>query len=1016
MIETSQPYAPTARAARRRRRITAAILVFSVLGSMLHQAGPLFKWEGWLLAKVDWRLWEWYIEDAAISFAYARNWAMGDGLVVFPGGERIEGYSNPLWVALMAVWYLFGVDGFLSSKLMSMAFGAATILISWRIAVDVIDDEESWAPLVAPVVLAATPQFAFWNASGLENSLFNLMLAGGVWRTLVEARKGGFPWSSVFFLGLAVTRPEAIMYSAWGGFLGMVFALRAGRGIRPTIVWLLTFFVPFTAYHAIRYDYFAWAFPNTYYAKLGHKTFRPFAWKSGGWKYLRNFAHDTNGGYFLPVYVLGLVGLQRHRKWLYAAGVSMLAILFCYPGTETLLETSWWPKDLPEPGWWQEGRVWGLLGLALALPLASLGGRGWRGRVMLWGMACITFFFCIRSGGDWMKGFRWMSFVAVPGAVLFAAGVDEVARVAQRYLGRSERPGWTIPSILVTALLVGALLPGWYLHSEWFFKKRETGPFSVQKRVEYSESIMQRVFAEGPIWNLDVDMGAHLYWSKHHMVDMAGLVDTPIAHHDFGQRVFTKEYVFKERKPQFAHVHGGWASNSKIPTFPDWERDYVEIPGYPVSRKTLHVGNHIRRDLLMKPRWRGPRDRQVPFEGNVALAGWTIASDRVSVGKSFFIEVGFRATSSVEVQDVRLVVFLSNEAGGLHAFEVPLGYDWLKPSAWRIDEVFVGRYAPMLAKNLEPGEYDLGFVVMAADGSILKAAPDDVEGDPFPLPEGVVVGGRDGVEARYMDGELRFRGGIVIGGPGTGEKGARSALAASLKAAGAGECPAAERHWRQAWRYIPRAKQWRNKNEGNVAEVLSDCWVQTASNADRDEDKAAALTQARFWNHRSPTLHAAAGRIGTELYDTAMAAKAEGNWAAAYEGFDRAVRANPAMSWARREAEEARDRRLKIDPDTKARLAREREQRMERLREKREAEQAAKKAAAAGPGEALEDDELVEDDSDEGEKPGEGDDEGEVDGADKIKNAVKAVKKAAEGAKKGDLTVGAAEAGGGSAE
>src|SRR5690606_1062934 len=105
------------------------------------QAGPTFYWDGGVPHLKSWRLWEWYVEDAAISFAFARNWAAGDGLVAFPGGERIEGYSNPTWVALMAAWYLVGVDGFLSSKLMAMAFGAATVVLTWRIAVEVIDDD-----------------------------------------------------------------------------------------------------------------------------------------------------------------------------------------------------------------------------------------------------------------------------------------------------------------------------------------------------------------------------------------------------------------------------------------------------------------------------------------------------------------------------------------------------------------------------------------------------------------------------------------------------------------------------------------------------------------------------------------------------------------------------------------------------------------------------------------------------------------------------------------------------------
>ena len=45
-----------------------------------------------------------YIEDAGISFAYARNFVDGEGFATFPGGERVEGYSNALWTFLVAAF------------------------------------------------------------------------------------------------------------------------------------------------------------------------------------------------------------------------------------------------------------------------------------------------------------------------------------------------------------------------------------------------------------------------------------------------------------------------------------------------------------------------------------------------------------------------------------------------------------------------------------------------------------------------------------------------------------------------------------------------------------------------------------------------------------------------------------------------------------------------------------------------------------------------------------------------
>ena len=44
----------------------------------------------------------WLVDDAAISMAYAANWTAGHGLVAQPGLPPVEGYSNFLWVVVLA--------------------------------------------------------------------------------------------------------------------------------------------------------------------------------------------------------------------------------------------------------------------------------------------------------------------------------------------------------------------------------------------------------------------------------------------------------------------------------------------------------------------------------------------------------------------------------------------------------------------------------------------------------------------------------------------------------------------------------------------------------------------------------------------------------------------------------------------------------------------------------------------------------------------------------------------------
>ena len=230
----------------------------------------------------------WYIEDAAISFSYARNWAMGEGLVSWAGGERCEGYSNPTWVLLMALWQLVHVDGFTSSKIMGFAFGAATVPLVAGIAKHVRPDRPAM-PLYAAAFLVGNAQYTIWNASGLENSILNFGLALAVYRALVEQERGRWPISPLAWLLVAVSRPEGIAYAALGGFWQLYWALADGRGVGSSVVWLLLFWGPWSAYNALRYNYFAYWWPNTFYAKEDAGDFQPWGFGTKGWKSIRGW-------------------------------------------------------------------------------------------------------------------------------------------------------------------------------------------------------------------------------------------------------------------------------------------------------------------------------------------------------------------------------------------------------------------------------------------------------------------------------------------------------------------------------------------------------------------------------------------------------------------------------------------------------------------------------------------------------------------------------------------------------
>ena len=637
---------------------------------------------------------EWFIEDAAISFAYARNLASGEGLVAYAGGERVEGYSNFTWVILLALFEAIGLSSFSVAKWLSYGIAAATVPVVYALTREITPSQKAPA-FLAILALAANSQFAHWGASGLENPVFSLLLALALWRTSVEWRTGGWPWSAFFYFLLAITRPEGILYGAFAGFLAMLYTLRNGRGIGPTFRWLFTFFLPWGVYHFWRFSYFSWEFPNTYYGKMNNKEPDPFAWNKRGWRYVRNWAHFNWQGYLLPVYVLGLLGGKQGWRVMAAVATTFIASFAIWFGTFTralfpvfvvctvlmfyaayraekgrprprttilailgglicagALEAArysavtWGGVDTfiteaPTPTWWADVPPYTLLMLAAALPFLSRGSQGSPLRVTCWTLSGVGLFFGIYVQGDWMANWRWMSLIAVPLSVLFGLGATQFASAFQDLFQKRNGLGvlGTAASVVVLGLLAGANI------AQTARAKRDTGPYSVKKRVDYMQTVAKRLHIQERVVDLDVDMGAHMYWSDFAMMDIAGLVDIPMAQHKF-ERPFIEEYVFEEMKPHFAHVHGGWATNSKIPTHAAWRRDYVEIPGYPVGRDAFHIGNHVRKDLIVQPSWDHGDERKVTYESGVTLEGWRLPAGEAAERRTGFANLPAPGSSS----------------------------------------------------------------------------------------------------------------------------------------------------------------------------------------------------------------------------------------------------------------------------------------------------------------------------------------------------------------------------------
>jgi len=119
----------------------------------------------------------WLCDDAYISFRYVRNLVEGHGLVFNPG-ERVEGYTNFLWVLeLAAIWKVVGLRPEVASSLISLLYTAGAIALTAILALRTPFRERRFLVAAGALLcLAASHTFAIWSTSGLETRQFTFLL------------------------------------------------------------------------------------------------------------------------------------------------------------------------------------------------------------------------------------------------------------------------------------------------------------------------------------------------------------------------------------------------------------------------------------------------------------------------------------------------------------------------------------------------------------------------------------------------------------------------------------------------------------------------------------------------------------------------------------------------------------------------------------------------------------------------------------------------------------------------
>ena len=238
------------------------------------------------------------VDDAYIAYRYAENWARGLGLVYNPG-ERVEGYSDFLWVALLAPAARLGGDLVLLSQLVGLACSIASLVLAILALRRVLGVRHPVAEAFVALLIAGSGYVAAWAVGGLEGPLFGLLLLGG-WMA-ASARR--FITAAVCFAALAITRPEGMIIALGVAALAAASAVRHPTARRAAWISIAVVTVV-AAYEIWRFAYYGpHLLPNAVRAKVGFN----------GAQLLRGTLYVTER--FLFPYVLLLLPALLVRTW-----------------------------------------------------------------------------------------------------------------------------------------------------------------------------------------------------------------------------------------------------------------------------------------------------------------------------------------------------------------------------------------------------------------------------------------------------------------------------------------------------------------------------------------------------------------------------------------------------------------------------------------------------------------------------------------------------------------------------
>lgn len=263
------------------------------------------------------KIFDFICDDTFITLRFSRNLAFY-GSPVYNLGDRVEGYTSPLWMVLVALGMKLGASAEVSVRALGVGSAVGLMASTWLLWRRV--EPTKWIPGVFALAgVAVSAPVAAWTLGGLETPLFATLVTLSIALAARAAVRGSWKSGAVVGLSLAaatLTRPEGAALAAIVTFIALLFARKHRGGIATIAGVVLAYLAIMGPFEAWRWSYYGYPLPNTFYVKTsGEGLF------AEGVRYLRLCLNETGepltqillGALFIPARTLAFDADGRSR-------------------------------------------------------------------------------------------------------------------------------------------------------------------------------------------------------------------------------------------------------------------------------------------------------------------------------------------------------------------------------------------------------------------------------------------------------------------------------------------------------------------------------------------------------------------------------------------------------------------------------------------------------------------------------------------------------------------------------